>query len=406
MTRWIWQNRKVRPATLIVAVVSCLVLSGCGSSGTKTAATTETPATTAASGSAPTTASTAASGGSGAGVTVANLAKGDFALPSLPKVTHPKDASIWIIPCSLEAAGCSYLAGAQKTILVNDLHWKVTTFDGQLSPAIYSTGIKQAIVAKANAIMLIGIDCASVKPALTSAKQAHIPVVDIAGFDCTAPSQGGTASLLTTSDLGGSPEAGASEYGKSEADDVAAETGGKGQIVLATEPDFEEVVTQVQAFQKELPLVCPGCKIVAQAPALGADLASGAAAGKLSSVLIQHPTANTVVALQDAQLSYVANALRTASKHYTVISLGGTAPDVQLVRTGVVTALDASDTVWQAWQSDDTIVRLVSGTSPVVVPEEVTLIDKQHNLPKAGAGFVAPVDYVASYETSWGVSGG
>jgi ribose transport system substrate-binding protein len=280
------------------------------------------------------------------------------------------------------------------------LHWKVTTFDGKSQPSVYTAGIRQALVARASGIVLVGIDCASVKPALHSANAAGVPVVSLAGFDCSEPSQGGGPSLMHTADLGGSPGALFGAQGSAMADYVAAETSGQANAIVATEPDLQAVVTELAAFKSELTRICPKCQIAAEAPALIADLVSGGAAPKLSQVLLKHPDANVMVALQDSQLPYVTNAMRTSAKRLPILPTGGLPSDVQLVKNGTVKGVMAFDAGLQIWVIADFMVRLLAHEQPVVVPAVFTLMDAARNLPVSG-GFKAPVDYVSAFSKSW-----
>jgi ribose transport system substrate-binding protein len=383
---------RVVPAMLVCV----LFVAACGSDNSKdggsaTAAGSSTSSTTAVK--------------SAGAATLDELAARKQTLPDLPKVDAQSGKSVWIVTCSLEASGCSGLASQVKDVMESRLHWKVTTFDGKLKPATYTAGIQQALVAHAAGIVLIAIDCSSVKPALTSAKAANVPVVAVAGYDCSDPSQGGGESLMHTADLGGSPSEQYAAQGRALAEYVAAQSDGKAKAIVATEPDFQVVKTELAAFKDQLEQGCSGCELAAEAPALGADLASGAAASKLSSVVLQHPTADVMVALQDSQLAYVTNAMRTSAKKLRVLSSGGTSTDVQLIKNGTIAGVMANDFSLGSWVAADFMVRLLAKTEPVVVKPVYTLMDKDHNLPASG-GFKAPVAYESLYSKAWGVAGG
>ncbi len=388
-------HRRLVRIPIVLAVSAAAVTAACSGSGTSSS--------NGASGADASSAASGQSSAAGSGPTLAALAKAELALPQLPSVAAPSGKSVWIVTCSLEASGCAGQAGFIQSVMEKQLKWKATTFDGKLAPATYQAGITQALVAHTDAIVLVGIDCASVKPALQKAKAAKVPVVGAAGYDCTDPSQGGGQSLLTATDVGGSAAASFAAQGRALADYMTAETNGSGKAVVATEPDFQVVVAELAGFKTELAKVCPGCSVAAEAPALGADLANGSAAAKLSSTLLQQPSATVVVALQDSQLSYVTNALRTSAKKVPVIASGGTAADVQLIKNGTIKGIMAQDLNLQAWVTSDFVVRLLATTAPVTVQPALTLVDKDHNLPSSG-GFVTPVDYQSAYKKAWGVS--
>ncbi len=398
-----------------VLAVALAVVSACSSNsssgGASTTAGSQTSSslvsastgTTAGSSSGASSGTPSGSSGASAGTTLAELAAQKPKLPDLPQVSAPKNKSVWIISCSSQAAGCAFLAGNIQTVMENQLHWKVTDFDGKLTPATYAAGIQQALVAHADAIVLVAIDCALVKPALQKAKAANVPVVDIAGYDCSDPSQGGGESLVTVSDPGGNLTTAYQAEGKALADYVAVQSKGSARLVVATLPDFQFARTGLAAFEKELPVVCPGCKILAEAPALGADLATGAAAAKFSSALLQQPTANYVVAAQEVQLGYVTNALRTSTRKVTLLSNGGSLPsEIELIKNGQLTGMMSIDIALQAWVTTDYVVRSLVKAKLEPVQPVYTLVDKDHNLPASG-GYTSTIGYQAAYARSWGV---
>ena len=375
--------RSVMPTALAAALL--VMVAACGSSGTK---------------SSPTTA--AQGGNSSSAPTLAQLAGATQKLPSLPNVTPPSGKSVWVISCGQAATGCALATGQVQAVLQSPLNWKVTVFDGKLTPTGYSAGINQALVAHADAIVLIAIDCDLVKPALQEAKTAGVPVIDSDGYDCTDPSQGGGPSLVINSDIGGSPTAGAEADGKALADYAAAQSNGTGQFIVPTQPDFHVEVVELAAFENEFKQVCSGCKIAAEVPIISADLASGAATSKFSSALLQHPSATYVAALLDPQLTYVTDALRTSGKHLPVLTVGGSAADLQLVKNGTIQGLMASDLDLGAWITADTVVRTLAKASLVKYQSPVlTLVDKNRNLPQSG-GYTVPVDYKFAYTKAWG----
>ncbi|PRZ34776.1 monosaccharide ABC transporter substrate-binding protein (CUT2 family) [Antricoccus suffuscus] len=353
--------------------------------------------------------STSNSAGSSTGVDTSNgpslkdLASNEQKLPDLSPVKTEAGKNVWIVSCSLEAVGCAGLAGDIKSIMEDHLKWNVTMFDGKLTPATYSAGINQAIVAHAAAIVLVAIDCSSVKTSLQKAKQAGIQVVSVAGFDCPDPSQGGGESLFTSADLGGSPGKQFGASGTALADYAAAQSKGKGKIVVATEPDFQVVVVELEEFKKELAKVCPDCTIAAEAPALGADLANGSAAAKLNSIVLQHPEANLLVALQDSQLPYVTNAMRTSTIKLPIIASGGTEADIEMIKNGTIEGVMANDTALSAWLVADTTARLMAGAPTIQIDPVSTLVDKDRNLPASGP-YVINTDYQAAFPKAWGVS--
>ena len=377
---------------LAVVATALALVAACSSGGSSKQGSTSGP-----------TGGQTSTGQGSTGPTVAQLASRKPTLPKLPPVSTTPGKSVWIISCGTAAAGCAFLSSGIQKVMQDQLKWKVTVFDGKLTPATYTAGVDEALVAHADAIVLVAIDCSLVKPALIKAKAAHVPVVDAAGYDCSDPSQGGGPSLLTVSDPGGSLNAAYTAQGKTLADYVAAQSNGKANAIVATLPDFQYARVGLAAFTKELASVCPGCKILQQAPALGADLVSGAAEQKFSSALLQQPTANYVIATQEIQLGYISTALKTSSRHVTLLATGGSFPsEIQMIKDGTLTGMVPLDIDLQAWVTTDYVVRSLAKTATVAVPPTFTVVDKTHNLPASG-GYTAQTGYQAAYEKSWGV---
>ena len=210
-------------ATLMAII---LVVVGCSSSGgSKTSSSTSTSGATSASNSSQPPGWLVAA----QAANERNIA-GTYSNPPGNAPTPPKGKSVWIIPCSVSAEGCEApaTAAAQAAGL---LGWKATIVDGKYDPVTESSGIEQAIAAKANAIVTIAVDCPNVKNALISAKAAHIVTVSYLGADCNDPQIGGQAEYTGSVNLGASFGQFYEDYGKNQADYIIANSDGKAKII-------------------------------------------------------------------------------------------------------------------------------------------------------------------------------
>src|SRR4051794_4081112 len=116
----------------------------------------------------------------------ANLARNykgtDRALPaSAPK--PPAHLNVWVITCSMSAEGCADPAKGFADA-AQALGWSTHLVDGKLDPGTYNAAVRDAIAAKANAIVLVSVDCALTKASLQAAKAAGILVGGLYGLDC------------------------------------------------------------------------------------------------------------------------------------------------------------------------------------------------------------------------------
>src|SRR3954449_3816671 len=110
--------------------------------------------------------------------------KGTFTAPPSSAPTPAADADVWVVPCGKVVAGCE--APAEGAVAAGEaLGWKMTIADGALGVGDgYSVAIRQAVAAKADAIIVTGIDCDFAKGGLQAAKDADIPTILFGGFDC------------------------------------------------------------------------------------------------------------------------------------------------------------------------------------------------------------------------------
>jgi ribose transport system substrate-binding protein len=104
---------------------------------------------------------------------------------SAPKPQRGKN--VWIISPSQIGESASVATNAAKEAgeLVG---WKMTLYDAKGDPSNFSSGIRQAIAAKADGIILHAIDCAWVKQALVEAQAANVKTLAYYALDCDDPS--------------------------------------------------------------------------------------------------------------------------------------------------------------------------------------------------------------------------
>jgi ribose transport system substrate-binding protein len=180
-------------ALALTLVVGAGSLAACGSDDEDTSSSSS-PSTA--------TSTTAAGGGSSdvekAKAFLAKNAAGTNTapLPDAAPAVEP-NKSIWYLSCGEAAGGCSWgTTGAKAAVgALKQYGWKLTVFDTKLDPSRFAQGIKQATVAKADAIILGAVDCGGIKPQIQAARKAGIEIIGLQTFDCGDPSQGGGKNL-------------------------------------------------------------------------------------------------------------------------------------------------------------------------------------------------------------------
>ena len=317
-----------------------------------------------------------------------------------------KNQSIWVISCDQTLTGCSLPAESIKTAAAM-LGWHVTIFDGHSNPALYATGVSEAVAAHANAIVLDSTDCDFAKAPLEQAKQQHIIIYGYDVIDCSDPGEGSGPHLV---DWTGLPT-GFTTYpqfirywGKLKADYVIAATNGHANIITWTEDDILSIKYEGQAIQQEF-AKCPGCHIVANVNFTLADFANNGVFHKFQTALQQHPDANATATLYDVTiLAAVAPALKAAGRTGSFVVAGGEGypPNLQLIAAdGGQTCAFAIDITDVGYPTIDAINRLLDGQTPVDEHVGILLVDKTHNLSQIHGYYNGFFDYATYYTQLW-----
>jgi ribose transport system substrate-binding protein len=401
-------NRRILTATAVA--VTAIVIAGCGS----------------ASGAKSTSSTTSSSGLSAQAQTAIQAAyKGDFGTPPETAPKPQAGKNIWVV--TLGASIVDYHAKGQIIDAATLMGWNVRVFDGKFDPDTVVSGLRQAIAAKADGIILAFADCATVKAGLQDVKKANIPIVGVEAIDCNKQigkdgvlQDTGQPGLFTAQPLYNVPSGGATTfagfyrevYGPDQALGLAAGTKGKGKIIALNETDTPIISVGIGGFKQALEEFCPGCEIVDTIDFVGTDLGP-TLQQKVAQALVQHPEANAVYGIYDAPTTDVATAVVGSGRKADIFVMGGegTAPVASLIREnrGVNAGVGYSVT-WVSWAALDALNRLFRGEQPSVggFPSGMgaQLYDQNHHLPPNGQRFQGPVDFQSAYLKAWGVSAG
>jgi ribose transport system substrate-binding protein len=330
--------------------------------------------------------------------------KGTVKEPSGPTVEAPTGKSIWLVAASL---GSDYATGAVAAAnqAAAKLGWTVHVFDAKYDPNQMLTGVQQAVVAKANGIVLLAVDCPTVKNAVVQAKTANIPVVGIETMDCTP-------SLLSHVVTYANHQSFADMtlgWGQAQAAWVIAATDGQAKIVIDTETDQWTTMLATQGIKSEV-AKCAGCSIVADASFVGTDLGP-ALQQKIEQALVQHPEANAYIPAYDVVMTQSGGvqALQAAGRLHSLAVMGGegTAAGIAQIRNGTgIQACAGESPTWEAYSAMDALARLFMQQDPNAVDtgNGVQLCDKNHNMPPEGKPYTPRIDFEAAFLKMWAVS--
>jgi ABC-type sugar transport system substrate-binding protein len=142
---------------------------------------------------------------SGSGSTGAQASGVQVSGSAFTGTTPLKSATVGILGSNMSSPTVVSLADTAKQALAA-VGWKSEIVDGQGNPATAATGLTQFTTEKVAAIITIGVEASGVKPQLTAAEQAGIPVIaaavdvaDRAAFSAVygAPSDGWVSALFS-----------------------------------------------------------------------------------------------------------------------------------------------------------------------------------------------------------------
>jgi ribose transport system substrate-binding protein len=397
----------------VVAFAICGgLLAACGST-TKAAKASDPAASavTTVAGAASSAAATAKSGVALAKERTAALYAGTYTNPPTDSPPPAPGKLVWIISY-LQAypASANLAAGAEDA--ATKMGWKANTFDAKGDPSVAVNGIREAIAAKANAIVVIFLDCDSVKAGIEEAKAAKILVVNAEAADCATPLVdhvvGYNAGFYSWNN--GKFETFVAAWQAMGADYIAAKTDGKAKVIQFRQTDTAITNLQADGFQRELTEVCPGCTLT-DITWVGTELGP-ALQQKAEQALLKNPDVSAVVVPADAALTGgVMAALAASGRSEKIIIVGGEGTnevlDMVRSRPAGTHAVMALPVEWDAFTAIDTLNRLFNGKKPSTEPGEgLQLVDLEHNLPAAGQKYVPirdgkPVDFAGLYAKAW-----
>jgi ribose transport system substrate-binding protein len=335
--------------------------------------------------------------------------KGNDRAPPTDVLKPKKGLNVWIISPGMIGESSSIPVKAAK-VAGETVGWKMTIFDGKLDPSSFSAGIRQAIAAKADGIIIDAIDCAAIKQALSEAKTAKVKTVGFFNYDCDDPNFGGGAKLFDgTVNFGsqlGDYATLTRNFGAVKADWIIAKTGGKAKLIQFKEDEFLVLKYIREGFEAEF-AKCKTCEIVDTVDFTLADYGPKLQQ-KAQAALLKHPEANALHVPYDTPVHFgVAGALVESGRNDQIQVIGGEGfpSNIQLIHENKgQDAANAFPSEWTGWAAVDALNSVLQGQAPRDGGMGLKLIDREHNLPPVGKGYEPAVDFRAAYKLAWGLA--
>jgi ribose transport system substrate-binding protein len=331
-----------------------------------------------------------------------------------PPTTSPPPApgkDIWLISFAQSESFSAVWSEAGERA-GKALGWETHVFDAKGEPNTALEGIRTAIAAKADAIVIYVFDCKSIKAGIEQAKKAGIVVIADQSEDC-APS---LYNYDVTYNPASSPEK-SSEFegylrgwGGAFADWLAAESHESAKVIGLKDTDYHSAVVQYEGFAEQLEK-CSGCEVVDQVNFVLKEIGP-ALQQKVEQALLKNPEANAVaVPVADSVMtSGVAQTLKASGRLETLLITGGEgqAPNIELIRNkeGQDVA-NCQSNRWDVYSVMDAANRIFNGEEPVInTGNGFQLVDREHNMPPKGSACLPmkngkPIEFEALYEEAW-----
>jgi len=400
-------RRTVRSSGCLIALVAALVLVGaCSSSKSSSSPTTTAGSATTAASAGVTT--TTVDPVAAAQAEVALAEKGTYRDVNPTPRPAVKGKHIVVISAG-QASISSQVPSDAAVAAAKAIGWSVDLYDAKLNPANWSPLVRQAIAAHADGIILDAIDCDQVQQPLEEAKAAGIAVVGIYAFDCTDPHAGNEATGLFSASINYGPKMEANvdafteSYGADQADYIIAASHNTAKIIAIQDPEFTVLYWTLKGFSDTI-AASGGSKIVDTLNVTSSDLLAGKVPAEIEAELLRYPDA-TWIKSPYTYITTLGISSALASKtpgSINVMGGEGFQPELDLIRKGVVTAVNVVSSEWTGWAAVDTMNSVFSHQQPVDSGIGWQLADKS-TIPASGP-LNPTVDFKSEYMKAWGVS--
>ena len=272
---------------------------------------------------------------------------------------------VWVISCGQAIDGCAVPSNAAVEA-GEEIGWDMTLFDGQLNPSLYSDGIRQAVAAGADGVILDAVDCAITRQALQEARDAGVVLFGLHALDCDDPAVGGEALWDGTLYYGEDwPDFRRRllEFGATKADWIVANAGADATIIEFRQDELLVVKYINDGFDQRIEEICPDCEIVTVDFVL-ADLGPPLTA-KAQAALAQHPDATAVMIPYDSAVTLgIGAAIDSSGRQDELLVMGGEGFQSNMANARNGQGQDAGTGYgfeWEGWASIDAMNRLFAG---------------------------------------------
>jgi ribose transport system substrate-binding protein len=326
-------------------------------------------------------------------------------------VTSLRGKSMFVVPAT--SNDFDNAIEAQMKAIARKYGVKYTEYNNQGSPAEWASGLNAALSQKPDLIVLnTALDPRQVAAQMKQAKAAHIPVLATHFFDegyaeSLKTACGGTADLCD-SGLTATVNAPFNAATRVEADQVIADSNGKGHVMVITANDAAPTAGMVDAAKDEFARHCPDCKVDVKNISI-AEWATKIQP-EVQTALTRDPQLKYIMPLFDYGASFAASGINAAGKagQASIVSYNGTQNVLALMQKGNLVKLDVGESLnWLGYAFMDQAFRVMAGQPPVSQHTPVRAFTKDNvgelgTPPNIAKGYGD--SYVQGYTALWKTS--
>ncbi len=311
----------------------------------------------------------------------------------------PAGIKVGIVSCAASIKGCQVQAdaAAEAAKLVG---WEVNMFDGKANPKSQGSAILDALAWGADVIVASSIDYRTIQLPLKEAEKAGVPVVALGqGGDTPNP-----LPVLKDGELAWTFAVDVDNYalGTTIGEWIIKDSGGKANIIVYTDREFDSVMTQHEGVMDAL-AKCEGCTV--DSGEFTASQIATTLGQQVVGYLRAHPEVDYIYAPFDPSAFVMVAAIRQAGlgDRVRLVSLLGNEENLDLIRKGdVQVATMAFDTAYSGYAAIDQIIRHFN-KQPLFEPhgENVPyMVLDQTNLPESG-NWRSDSGYKEKFQALW-----
>jgi len=282
------------------------------------------------------------------------------------------------------------------------LGWRTTTYDGQGVPTTANKRIEEAVTARPDAIVLVGLDANIVAGGIAAARRAGIPV---ACATCWDPGAEDTRGPYVSAQP---PLSQFEEMGHGIAQYAYEQTGGSPRFLVFNDPSLTNLSARergLDRFLAECERAGGDCAKAGERDFLLAEMNTQLPA-QAAALAQANPDHNAVWVSFDFAALQVLNGLRQAGKadpatSFMVAANGDGANLEEITGDGFQKATVAVSFEWAVYATMDNLNRLFAGQDPVEQDVPIRLFTAENAAEARGGNWTGDVDFAAVYERAW-----